>query len=394
MPDVSAVDIGLFAIFMAVLLGPFVWKRIEENLEVYLFINGLVAATISGVLVTARFEWNMNLVLEAVSAPILKGIVPAVLLAGLIFHYGKERIHKRMMGILGRHDIRWMVFLIVVGLGLASSIITAIIAALLLVEIVYVLPLDAKRRAEVVIISCFSIGLGAALTPVGEPLSTIVISRLNEGFFYLLVNIGIYVVPGLVVFGMIAALLVQPNRPKLLEKALFIKPHRPHELVPPAGKIGAGAKVEVGGSGERPLAEEVCYIEKEPLREVFVRVLKVYLFVMALIFLGGGMSVIIEKYFSQVPAGGLYWANSVSAVLDNATLAAAEISPVLSLMQIKSALMGMLIAGGMLIPGNIPNIISAHKLKITSRQWARLGVPLGAVTMLVYFVWLYFIPIG
>ncbi len=29
----------------------------------------------------------------------------------------------------------------------------------------------------------------------------------------------------------------------------------------------------------------------------------------------------------------------------------------------------------MLIPGNIPNIISAGKLGITSKEWARLGVP-------------------
>ena len=47
----------------------------------------------------------------------------------------------------------------------------------------------------------------------------------------------------------------------------------------------------------------------------------------------------------------------VSAILDNATLAAAEIGPALTESQIKSALMGLLISGGMLIPGNIPNII-------------------------------------
>jgi predicted cation transporter len=35
----------------------------------------------------------------------------------------------------------------------------------------------------------------------------------------------------------------------------------------------------------------------------------------------------------------------------------------------------------MLIPGNIPNIIAAHALKITSTEWARLGVPLGFVFM-------------
>ena len=71
----------------------------------------------------------------------------------------------------------------------------------------------------------------------------------------------------------------------------------------------------------------------------------------------------------------------VSAILDNATLAAADIGPSLSVAQIKSALLGLLISGGMLIPGNIPNIITAHALHITSTEWARLGIPLGLIIM-------------
>jgi predicted cation transporter len=35
----------------------------------------------------------------------------------------------------------------------------------------------------------------------------------------------------------------------------------------------------------------------------------------------------------------------------------------------------------MLIPGNIPNIIAAHALKIKSSEWARVGVPVGSVFM-------------
>jgi predicted cation transporter len=75
----------------------------------------------------------------------------------------------------------------------------------------------------------------------------------------------------------------------------------------------------------------------------------------------------------------------ISAVLDNATLTAAEIGPYLSEIQIRAALMGLLISGGMLIPGNIPNIIAAGKLGISSREWARVGVPIGFAAMAVYF---------
>lgn len=75
----------------------------------------------------------------------------------------------------------------------------------------------------------------------------------------------------------------------------------------------------------------------------------------------------------------------VSAVLDNATLTAAEIGPAMSLAQIIAAILGLVIAGGMLIPGNIPNIIAAGKLDIKSSEWARLGVPLGLAGMAVFF---------
>jgi predicted cation transporter len=48
--------------------------------------------------------------------------------------------------------------------------------------------------------------------------------------------------------------------------------------------------------------------------------------------------------------------------------------------------MSLLIAGGMLIPGNIPNIVAAGRLKISMREWAIIGVPIGLVTMVIYFV--------
>jgi len=58
---------------------------------------------------------------------------------------------------------------------------------------------------------------------------------------------------------------------------------------------------------------------------------------------------------------------------------------------VRAVLMGLLISGGMLIPGNIPNIISANKLGIRSRTWARWGVPLGLALLVLYFVILFVI---
>ena len=103
---------------------------------------------------------------------------------------------------------------------------------------------------------------------------------------------------------------------------------------------------------------------------------------MALIFLGAGFKPLIDMYLTKISSQALFWVNMVSAVLDNATLAAAEIAPSLNESQIKNALLGLLISGGMLIPGNIPNIIAAHALHIKSTEWARLGVPLGLIIMI------------
>ncbi|MFZ2500334.1 DUF1646 family protein, partial [Methanosarcina sp.] len=127
----------------------------------------------------------------------------------------------------------------------------------------------------------------------------------------------------------------------------------------------------------------------ETVKDVIMRAVKVYVFIAALVLLGEGFKPIIFEYFIQIPSGILYWVNMVSAVLDNATLAAAEIGPILNEFQIKSILMGLLIAGGMLIPGNIPNIISASKLGITSKEWARLGLPLGFTSMVIYYIVLF-----
>jgi predicted cation transporter len=250
------------------------------------------------------------------------------------------------------------VFLIVIVLGLASSVITAIIASLILVELLNCMPLDRNTKINVVIIACFSIGLGAVLTPIGEPLSTIAITKLqgppyNAGFFFLFNRLAIYIIPGIIAMGLLS---------------IFFAGKKTKE---------ACKKIEESSEG---------------IRDVVIRAVKVYIFVMALLLLGGGMKIVIDKYLLGVPSSILFWVNMISAILDNATLTAAELSPAMELTQIQAVLMGLLISGGMLIPGNIPNIISAGKLGITSKEWASLGVPLGLILMGLYFVWIFYIP--
>ncbi len=256
---------------------------------------------------------------------------------------------NRIADVVG---VKVFAFLLIFTLGILSSVITAIIAAIVLVEVVSALTLDRKNEILLVVLTCFSIGLGAALTPIGEPLSTITIAKLkgepyHADFFFLFRHLWIYIFPGVVASGILGA-VVMPN-------------HR----------------------GQRHgLTED----KAENIKNVWMRTGKVYLFVMALVFLGQGFKPIIDAYIVKIPYQWLYWLNTFSAVLDNATLAAAEIGPNMGLLQIKSALVALLIAGVMLIPGNIPNIISSGKLKIKSTEWAKIGLPLGLVMMGIYFV--------
>jgi predicted cation transporter len=361
---------GLLVILAVVLAGPFLVRRIEENLEAFLFACGVAALTVAGFATIEGVPtgWSVEIVEEALTAPVHignllgvpVGIVQVVLLVGFLIHLGHRPLEQGIQRLVDTVPARTLTFFLVVVLALLSSIISAILSAILLIEILCALPLPKEPKVRLAVAACFAIGLGAALTPLGEPLSTIAVSKLSgppyyAGFGFLASMLGIYLLPGILAFGVIAAWWTR--FPDGLEGPLF------------------------------------CKVEKGTLRDVLFRAARVYLFVVALVLLGEGFRPLILQFVAGIPAGGLFWMNMVSAVLDNATLAAAEIGPYLSGIQIKAALMGLLVSGGMLIPGNIPNIIAAGKLGITSREWARVGVPLGLAAMTIYFVVLFLVGI-
>lgn len=339
---------GLILILFLVLTLPFFVKVVERNLEPFLFIMGLAATIISGVL-------NKNLIHHILTNHLMYMITGAVLLFGLLFAVFQNQVCKWIEKVLHLIPLKFFVFFIIVTLGLISSAITAIIAALLLAEIINALPMERKEKVNINIIACFAIGLGAALTPIGEPLSTIVISKLGENFWYLVRLIGVFIVPGVIILGITGSLI--------------------------AGK----------DQKQEDQCEKILDLEDETVAGVFIRAGKIFLFIMALELLGSGFKPVIDAYLLNLDGRILYWINMISAVLDNATLAAAEISPEMTGMQIEAILMGLLVSGGMLIPGNIPNIISAGKLKITSSEWARLGIPLGLGLLAIYFVLIFII---
>lgn len=329
--------IGLIIILLLVLFLPFT-NFVGRNLEAFLFIMGIISVIVSQ-------TFSQELLIEALTSPIY--ITIAVLVAGLLFRWFQRPIEAGVLKISNAMPYRLFIALFVIILGLISSIITAIIAAIILVSVLAVLRMDKQSEIRVVILACYAIGLGAVLTPLGEPLSTIVTAKLNEEFFYLLKLVGIYIVPGVIAFGILSAWVVKPR-----EKTTTTSQDT----------------------------------EVESYQEIIVRSLKIYLFVMALTFLGAGFQPFIERFLLDLHPLVLYWINIISAILDNATLAAAEISPQMTEPTIIAILLGLCVSGGILIPGNIPNIIAAGKLKITSLQYARFAVPVGLIGMLVYFV--------
>jgi predicted cation transporter len=66
-------------------------------------------------------------------------------------------------------------------------------------------------------------------------------------------------------------------------------------------------------------------------------------------------------------------------------MAALEVGPSLSTNQQRAALLGLLISGGALVTGNIPNIVAASRLGITTREWARIGLGTGLVLLILCF---------
>jgi predicted cation transporter len=334
--------IGLLLVAVAVAVLPLLVKRVGENLEIFLFLMGSLA-------VTAASRWSLPLFLEALQAPLK--ITAAVFLASLLFHFIQEPLERGITKLRDRAGPRILVAGIIALVGLLASFITAVIAALVMVETVSRLKLDRKSETRVVVLACFSIGLGAVLTSFGEPLSAVAVSKLagapyHADTWFLLKSLWMYVIPGI---ALVAA-----------ASLFFLR-------------------------GPSAAAVPVPREEKETLASALLRAVKVYVFVVGLIFLGAGFTPMVNRYVGPVSHLALFWVNITSAVVDNATLAAAEIVPSMQMHQVVAALMGLLIAGGMLVPGNVPNIISAGRLKIDSREWARVGVPLGMGMMVLMF---------
>ncbi|HUS76949.1 MAG TPA: DUF1646 family protein [Methanothrix sp.] len=200
--ELIPVEIGLIPIFVAVLLGPLMIKRIERNIEAFLFLMGVCAVAISR-------SWHIGIVEEAVQKPVVVGIVLTVLVAGLIAHYIRPNFFRSINDLLLDRITMKVIFLeIVVVLGLLAAIVTPILSFFVLVEAVNHLPLTRKARANITVLGCLSIFLGAALAMVEGPSSTIAIIKTqgalpSAGFLPLELQ-SLYIFMSILVLGLIS----------------------------------------------------------------------------------------------------------------------------------------------------------------------------------------------
>jgi predicted cation transporter len=334
---------GLSLVMGLVLLLPFFSKKAEEELETFLFLMGALAVTISGL-------WTPALVLETLKEPL--PITAIVLIAGYAFYFFQHSFKDQVGRIARRIGSRASLFLLVSGLGLLSAFLSSVITPLILAEVLMILRLPRKIKIKIAVIASLAIGLGSALTPWGGPLTAIAVEKLkgdpyHADFFFMADLLGPWILAAILGLSTSAAFFGVPKG------EVTVRPER---------------------------------YDHEMISQVIARAVKIYVFVIGLILLGTGFTPMVDRFLTDLSPAFLYWINMASAVLDNASMAAAEITPAMPLVTLKYILMGLLLSGVMLIPGNLPNLIVANKLGIKAREWARYGIPLGLFFLFVFFV--------
>ncbi|HAH06275.1 MAG TPA: cation transporter [Elusimicrobia bacterium] len=328
-----------------VLAGPFLSSWIEKRLEWFVLGMGLLAVSVS-------WSWSGSVVVEALLRPMK--VCGALLAGALLFSFSHAGIRRAVRRVMERIGPRFAVGAAVALVGLASGAITMAIAALALVELLAAMRLEKSSEVQVAVLGSFSIGLGGGLTPIAGPAAAIAAAKLAEGPYaelvgpsYLFTLLGPWLVPAILSLGLVAGLF-------------FTKP---------------------APEGSREFTDDPL-----SLYSILLLTLRMYVFVAGLVLLGAGLLPLIDRVLLTAPPWALYWLNSVSAVVDNAALAAVEITPRMRQEQLRYLLLALFLVDGALITGNAPNLVVAHKLNITSKEWARFGVPVGAVLMLFYFL--------
>ncbi len=324
-------------VIAVVLLGPVLVEAIDRNVEVFFLLAGVLTACVMG-------QFNTAMVGDALSEPL--PFTLAVFFFGAVFRLLRDYFDRLLTFLIRLLDPPLLCFSLSIVLGFLAALITPVVSALMLVEAISLL--HCNRRAEIAatVFGCFAIGFGAGLTPLGMPGISVLLRSLHADFWYLARLLGPFVAVGV----FLAAV-----------PSLFLS-YTTGETLHPSRQRDSWRLV------------------------LWTRPSKVFVFIAGLVALCDGLRPTVDAYIHHVPSGLLFWMNTVSAVLNNSTLAVLEIGPALSISKQRAAMLGLLVSGGALIPGNIPNIVAANRLRISSREWARIGIVTTVLFLVACFI--------
>ena len=333
----------LGVIVVNLLVWPLVSKWVENHLELFLLIVGVAAVTVTG-------GWSKNFIYQTLNAPVNVAFI--VLVVSIIFNYYSRYIFRILFILFKYLEPRYSFAVLVLLLGFTSSVFSVTVAALVLAEVLQVVNLERDQTVKVTVYACYAIGLGAVLLPLAEPLGLVIHNQLaggplNADFFFMLRHFFWWIGPGIALMALAAGYTVRHTNTQV---QLHIRE------------------------------------DKEDYKSMLRRTWHIYVFVAALHLISTGLRPFAQSTIAHLNGTILFWANAASVVIDNATLAAIEVTPSVTLKNLTYMIIGLAAFGSMLVQGNLPNIVAAEKLGIKSREWARVAVPTGLILMSGYFI--------
>ena len=325
------------------LVWPLASRWVESHLEIFLLAVGAAAVTISG-------GWSVDFIYETLQYPVNVAFI--VLVVSVIFNNYSRYIFRVLFAFFRKLEPQYSFALLVFLLGITSSLVSVTVAALVLAEVLKVVNLERLSTVRITVFACYAIGLGAVLTPLAETLGLIINNALTGAphfadFFFLMRHFFVWIAPAIL----------------LLSAA-------------------AGYSARHAGTTMQMHIRE----DKETYGSMLRRTWHIYMFVAALNLISAGLRPLAQSTITHLGGKVLFLANAVSVIIDNATLAAIEIVPTISMNDLIYMVIGLAAFGSMLVQGNLPNIVAAEKLGIKSREWASVAVPTGLVMMGAYFI--------
>ena len=340
-PIETNILLGLVA--FCLLFMPLTVRWVESHLEIFLLVVGLTAVTVSG-------KWSFELIRKTLASPVHVSFI--VVVVSVIFNNYSRYIFRVLFAFFRALEPCYSFALLILLLGMTSSLVSVTVSALILAEVLKVVNLERDSSIQITVFACYAIGLGAVLTPLADPMGLVINNALATGphhadFFFLLRHFFVWITPAVCVLA-----------------------------------VAAGYVTRHAGTTLQMHIRE----DKEGYASILRRTLHIYMFVAALTLISTGLRPLAQSTITHLGGKVLFWANAVSVIIDNATLAAIEIGPTISTTNLIYMVIGLAAFGSMLVQGNLPNIVAAEKLGIKSREWARIAVPAGLALTGGYFI--------